>query len=320
MKIERNDKMVSMIAASAMGRGTAEANKEIRDFTKTLMANPSPENRYHMAQLIQFAVDDGITERTAYFDKIADYKQIGDNDRAAFDVEYDTSYAVIQADNASAPIWMPASKTVDVGTVEVATRFRVSMYDIRSGKADLGKETAKAIARLEDEMTGVILNVLDGAYNGTDIAAPFYGTGSGVVATTLDPMVRHWQRYGATNLIGDIQILDKLAQSNGWVSDEMRNEYYNNGFLGKYKGANAYVMANGYQKDGVTPIMPASKLFILPNGMESPLKIVKRGEVLTVEETHADTAYFEMSLRQRFGAAIVYGNKPLMGVYVDSAA
>lgn len=319
MKIERNDKLVSMISASAMGRGDADSKAQIRDFAAELAKNPNPENRYQMAQLIQFAVEDGLTERFDYFDKIGEYKTIGDNDRAVFETEYDNSYAVVQADNASTPMWMIGSKSVDVGTVEVSSRFRVSMYDLRSGKADLGRETAKAMARMEEQSTGIILNVLNAAYNGTDIAAPFYGAGSGVVPATLDPMIRHFQRYGNVSLIGDIAILDKLSQANGWVSDEMRNEYYANGFLGKYKGANVYQMTNAYQKDGVNTILPANTLFIVPTGFESPLKIVKRGEVLSVEEQHADTAFFEMSLRQRIGAAVVYGNTPMLGVYKDTS-
>lgn len=319
MKIERNDKLVSMISASAMGRGDAQAKADIRDFAAELAKNPSPENRYQMAQLIQYAVEDGLTERMNYFDQIGEYKTIGDNDRAAFDIEYDNSYAVVQADNASTPVWMPAGKTLDVGTAEVSSRFRVSMYDLRSGKADLGKLTAKAMARMEEQSTGIVLNVLNEAYNGTAIEAPFYGTGSGVVPATLDPMIRYFQRYGNVSLIGDIAILDKLAQSQGWVSDEMRNEYYANGYLGKYKGCNVYQLNNAYEKDGKTTILPTNTLFIVPAGLESPLKIVKRGEVLGVEEQKADTGYFEMSLRQRVGAAVVYGNAPMMGIYKDVA-
>lgn len=321
MKIEHNDKIVSMISASAMGKADAEEKKTINEFAAELMANPTPENRYHMAQMIQFAVENIILERTDYLNQIADFKQIGDNDRAMFDAEYDNSFAVIQADNASTPMWMPGGKSVDVDTVEVSSRFAVSMYDIRSGKADIGKLANRAAMRIEEKIVGLALAALDGAYNGTQITSPFYGSGSGVVTNTLDPMITYLRRFGNVNLLGDIEIIDKLTQANGagWVSDNMRDEYNQFGFIGRYKGSPAYVIANGYYQDGTTPVVPVKKLFLVPNGLVSPLKVVRRGTVLGVEEQHADTAMFEMSLRQRAGAAVVYGNHPGMGVYVDTS-
>lgn len=322
MKIAKTDRLVEMLSASALGKGDAEGAQKIQEFAAELMANPTPDNRYHMAELVKFAVDTSIAERTAYFDKIGDFKTIGDNDEALFDVEYDNSFAVVQAQNATTPRWIVGSKTVALDTFEVSSRFRVSMYDLRSGKADIGKLTQRATARMEEAMTSEILKVLKGTYKATGgVGAPFYGTGTGIVAATLDPMVRHFQRLGALNLIGDIEIMDKLSQvASGWVSDEMRNEYYANGFLGKYKGANAIQLANGYLKDGKTPVMDTKLLFLVPNGQVSPLKIVKKGDILVMEAQDADTAHFDIVLRQRFGAAVVYGNVPQLGVYEDATA
>jgi hypothetical protein len=320
MRIEKTDKMVAMLAASAIGTADAESIQKVNEFAAELMSNPTPENRYHMAELVKFAVTNALNERTGYFDKIADNKVIGDNDEPLFDVEYDNSFAVIQAKNATTPRWIAGSKTVTLDTVEVSSRFRVNMFDLRSGKADIGKMTQRATARMEEAMAGYILNVLKGTYKAASgLGTPFYGTGSGIVTSTLDPMIRHFQRYGAVNLVGDIEIMDKLAQANGWVSDEMRNEYYQNGFLGKYKGCNAIQLVSGYKNDGMTPVFDTKLLFITPNGYESPLKIFRKGDVLAMEEQNADNATYELVLRQRFGAAVVFGNVPMLGVYQDAS-
>lgn len=322
MKIEKNDKLVTMLSASAHGIGDEDANQKVAEFCAELASNPSPENRYHMAELIRFAVDDGLEQRWAFYNDIADTKTVGDNDEALFDVDYDEAFAVLQADNATTPMWMPGSKTVGVNTIEVASRFRVSMYDVRSGKANIPLQTARALRAMDNAIGDKLMEVVNNAYNGTQIAAPFYGTGSGVVTATLDPMIRHFQRYGKTNLLGDIEILDKLAtaaNTNDWVSDPQRDEMYENGFLAKYKGAGVAQILGGYKKDGVTPVAPTKKLFILPAGIASPLKLVKKGAVLAIDETHADTGFFEVSLRQRFGAALVYGKTPMMGVYTDTS-
>jgi hypothetical protein len=99
----------------------------------------------------------------------------------------------------------------------------------------------------------------------------------------------------------------------------MRNEYYQTGRLGKYKGTTAVQLPNGYEKDQSTLIMDKKLLFIVPNGYVSPLKILRRGDILSMEAQDIDTAHFELVLRQRFGAAVVYGNTPMLGVYLDSS-
>lgn len=317
MEIKKTDKMVTMLSAAALGNKDAESMNQINEFTSDLMKNPTPENKYHMAELIRFAVQDGLDERFDYFNAIADNRVVGDNDDLLFDVHYANAYAVVQADNSTTPMWFPASKAVSLPTVEVASRFRVSMYDIRSGRADLPRYTRMAIAAMEAQIAGMVKNVL-GSAAVTGLGSPFYGTGSGVVAATFDPMLRHFQRYGAANIVGDIAALDALAtsaQTNDWVSGDMKNEFFNNGFIGKYKGANVIQLTGGYEADGVTPVNPTDKLFIVPNGYESPLKIGRKGDVLAIEEVHGDTAFYEVSLRQRVGVGFIYGTVPMAGVY-----
>lgn len=320
MKIQKNDPIVAMLSAAAIGKTKdRDAMQKVTEFAADLMSDASPEKRYMMAELVRFAVESGLDERLGYLDSIADFKNLGDNDEALFEMDYDNAYAVIQADNATTPVWMPGSKSVTLNTVEAATRFRVSMYDLRSGKVDMAKLTGKAIARLEAAMASKILTILNASYNGTAIATPFYGTGSGVVATTLDPMIRYYRRFGPVSLVGDIAIMDKLAAAQSWVSDDMYNEYYQTGQLGRYKGAPAIQLVNDYAADGTTTIMPTNKLFIIPNGAVSPLKVVKKGALLSMDAQDAGAGFYEISLRQRFGAAVVYSTVPMLGVYNDAA-
>lgn len=321
MKIAKSDKIVQLAASATLGTADVEAQRTVNEFAAELMKDFSPQNRHLMAELVRFTVENAVNERTGYFDTIGTTKSIGDNDEAVFEVEYDNSFAVIQADNATTPRWMPGTKSLTIPTVEVSSRFRVNMYDIRGGAIDLGRLTQRASVRMEEAMAAKIMEVLKGAYRtGGDVgAAPFYAEGSGIVSATLDPQVRYFQRYGGVTLLGDMTIMDKLILSQGWVSDEMRNEYYSTGRLGKYKGTNAVQLPNSYAKDGVTTTMDQNLLFIVPNGYESPLKIVTRGEVLAMEATDINTAHFDLVLRRRFGAAVIFGNVPMLGIYKDTA-
>ena len=319
--IERKAPLVQMLSAAAKGKADGDALGRIREASMDMGKDiHNPQTRYLMAQLITYAAQELFAENTQYLREIADTKTIGGNDAAEFYTDYDEAFAVIQAENASTPRWQPARKSIVLDTFEIASRFRVSGYDLADGKADLGQLTLQAASRMEEALAGKIMEALAASYDGTNIASPFYGEGSGVVTTALDPIIRYYQRFGSVNLLGDIEILDKLASAGDkdWRSDDMKNEYNNLGYLGKYKGANAVVLANGYAKDGKTPIITPSLLFVVPNGEVSPLKLVIKGDMLNNSGEVLDTGHYEVSLRQRYGVGVVYGKVPMLGVYKNT--
>ena len=48
-----------------------------------------------------------------------------------------------------------------------------------------------------------------------DWKSPYYGSGSGIVKATLDPMIRHWMRVSggaSASLLGDINMVSKLGE------------------------------------------------------------------------------------------------------------
>lgn len=83
IEINKNDKIVAMCVASAKGErmdsnDIENANKVIADLAK----NPNPNNRYQIAQLIGFAVNEILKPQLSYLDYIADVKRVGYGDKA----------------------------------------------------------------------------------------------------------------------------------------------------------------------------------------------------------------------------------------------
>ena len=160
--------------------------------------------------------------------------------------------------------------------------------------------------------------------------APYYGTGSGLVKGTLDPMIIHWIRTtGGAAILGDIAELNKLGPLTGWTSttntqqyaDQLIVEQNANVFLGTYLGAKAISLANPFVEDGTDSVVfDTDKLYILPTGVDAgmrPLKVVFEGDVFSTEATNIDDLSWEIRLDQYFNAGIAYGDRPYMGVYLD---
>ena len=182
----------------------------------------------------------------------------------------------------------------------------------------------QASQEIEDKQNKYIYDVLMAAASVWE--APFYGTGTGVVKATLNPMLQHWMRLGGATIVGDIAIISQLAELTGFAADTTKKqfagpiieEYNANGFIGRYYGADVVQLTNAYGRDGVMPLVDTNALFIMPKGISQdlrPLKILREGEVQSMDATHIDDLSYEIRLDQNFGAGVVIGKKPYMSVY-----
>ena len=160
-------------------------------------------------------------------------------------------------------------------------------------------------------------------------AAPYYGTGTGIVKGTLDPMIRHWMRVSggqAPSILGDIDMVSQLADLTGFTAsttskqfaDAIMLEQNNTGMIGTYLGAKTVNMVNPLIDGTDTPVLDTNKLFILPGGVSAdmrPLKVVFEGDVVSQDAENIDDKTYEVRLDQYFGAGIVKGDRPYLSVY-----
>ena len=162
-------------------------------------------------------------------------------------------------------------------------------------------------------------------------STPFYGAGTGIVKSVLNPMIQHWMRTGSVTLLGDVAVISKLAEQTGFTastttqqySPSIIDEYVRSGVIGTYYGAKVVNLVNPYLADNITPQIDAKKLYILPTSAAAdmrPLKVVYEGSVQSVESTNIDDLAYEIRLDQWFGAGIVTGKTPTMSVYEDESA
>ena len=60
-----------------------------------------------------------------------------------------------------------------------------------------------------------------------------------------------------------------MVPSTGWVSEEMRNQKWNNGYLANYKGHQVVVLPQSYEDEtNTTKIIDPSYAWIIPVGAE----------------------------------------------------
>src|SRR5699024_4398413 len=136
---------------------------------------------------------------------------------AGFEVRIPGIVAVIQAKGATTPRSKVATKQVVVDTIDISARPVINIVEMQDGRVRMSDLVVEATRETANKKIQHVQNTLKASI--TTWATPFYGTGAGVIAATLDPMVQHWMRTGGVTLLGDIAVVSKLAALTGFTAN-----------------------------------------------------------------------------------------------------
>lgn len=331
IEIMKNSNAVKVIVAQARHENVdSDVAKRTNEMIQELAKNPNPNNRYQIAQLVGFAVTEITRPRTNWLDVVADVKRVGYGDKAQFNARLEGIRAYIQAKGATTARSKVANKTISLDTVAVSARPSINLVELQNGQVNMADVINDAAYQMELAEYGYIQSTMNTALATAPFVAPYYGTGTGIVKTTLDPMIRHWMRISggvAPTILGDIDTVYQLGELTGFTAsttakqfaDDLIVEQNTAGFIGVYNGAKVVNMVNPLIDGTDTPVLDTDKLFILPGGVDAsmrPLKVVFEGDVDSQEFMHIDDKTLDIRLDQYIGAGIVVGDRPYMGVYV----
>jgi hypothetical protein len=179
-----------------------------------------------------------------------------------------------------------------------------------------------AVRAMEEKIVNYIETACYTAF--ATYSSPNYASGSGIVATSIDPLIVAMSRFGKPAMFGDLAIISKLTALAGFnsnVADLLAIEHNMNGYIGNYKGASVNKMVNYFTDNALTTTaLKKDVIYIVPAGSSElrPLKAVFEGDVFTMDGTQIDDRSWEILLAQNFGCGVV-GDKKLMAVYEDTA-
>lgn len=308
-------------------RGKQEDRSELKDameFVKELASNPNPNNRYELAQILSYVINDGFVERTNYLEEIADVKRTGMGEKAQFKIEVEGLKAYFQAKSSSTERSKISDKYLSMKTDEVSIRPVVNFYDLQTGKADFTRIAQQAVAELELKTVKRIQDVVYAAFSA--MGTPNYSQGSGLAAGTFDPILHAMLRVGGSAaILGDIEALSKFTALVGYnnnVPDALVVEHNQNGMIGSYKGGNLMKLNNPFQANSLTETeLRKDLIYVLPTGAAElrPVKVQFEGGLQSIDAPiNINSKEMEMRFDQYVGVGLA-GARKLMGVYEDTS-
>lgn len=325
MNISKDSRIVEVFSKDLL-KTQVEANelKNANEYIKELASNPSPDNRYEIAQIMSYVIDEGLRQRLNYFEALADVKNTGLGEKAQFKVNVNGIKAMFQAKSASTERSKISSKFVSLDTEEVSARPVVNFYDLATGKVDLIKIAEQAVVEME---MAIVKRIQDSIYAAwSAMTTPNYATGSGIVKSTFDPILHAMNRVGgAASIVGDIEALSKftaIAGFNNNVPDALVVEHNQNGMIGSYLGGNLMKLNNPFVPNSLTETeLRKDLIYVIPSGDASlrPVKVHFEGGVQTIDApVNINSKEVEFRFDQYVGVGAV-GVRKLLGVYEDSS-
>ena len=200
----------------------------------------------------------------------------------------------VQAANGDVPLGFIASTKYPVATQTISAGYQIDYRKLQMG--DLSAENAlkENIKRdMRNKAARYAINaVWSSVKNATGVKN--YSEAAGITKSAVDNAIKFARRFGTPSLIGDYSVVSQIndfvpyasatyATFND-ISPEAMEEIRKTGILSWYGGAPIVAIQNAFDTShlnaagtGFDTVFPEGLLFVIPAGVESPIKLWTRG-------------------------------------------
>lgn len=306
-----------------------ELQETLRDEFKVLAGTYSlyRENKNTIFALLEQTIDDVLPAKVMdQYSQFADIKTFAQGDKPIFTQKITTAsrrrakqfigkvglaglYEVFKLDGQS----------YEVTTNAIGGAAQIGFEEWLDGRVDFADVLDIVMEGLDECIYVEIEKQLLGAI--ANVNANNKASVNGFSEPAMDKLLSKADSYGQSTIYCTYEFAATMIPATGWVSDEMRNRKWENGYLGNYKGHNVIVLRQSWEDDATGPnairVIDPRFAFIVPTGAEKPVKIAFEGQTIVDEYTNYDRSrevqiYKKVGVRAIFSQAIcVYENKDL---------
>ena len=282
------------------------------------------ENKNTVFSLIEETIDDVLPGRVLeQYGQFAEIKTFNQGDKPIFTQKITTAakrrakqfigrvglaglYEVFKLDG----------KSYEVATNAIGGAAQIGFEEWLDGRVDFADVLDIVMEGLDECIYVEIEKQLIGAV--ANVQAANKKSNQTFVEGDMDKLISIADSYGKSAIYCTYEFAATMVPQTGWISNEMKNQKWNNGYLANYKGHNVIVLPQSYEDEtNTTKVIDPRYAWIIPVGAEKPVKIAFEGGTIVDEYTNYDRSrevqiYKKVGVRAIFSNAIcVYENKSL---------
>ena len=134
----------------------------------------------------------------------------------------------------------------------------------------------------------------------------------------MDKLLQIADAYGRASIYCTYEFAATMLPAQAWLSDNMKDEVWNNGYFTRYKGHNVIVLPQSFtDATNAQKVIDPSYAYIIPTGSEKPVKIALEGNTAVKEHENDDWSR-EIEVYKKMGVA-VYLLNPGLCVYQNTS-
>ena len=296
--------------------GYSEMQETLRDEFKEIAGTYSlyRENKNTVFALLEQTIDDVLPQRVLeQYSQFAEIKTFAQGDKPIFTQKITTAsrrrakqfigkvglaglYEVFKLDGQS----------YEVTTNAIGGAAQIGFEEWLDGRVDFADVLDIVMEGLDECIYVEIEKQLIGAAQ--NVQATNYVYENGFVEAKMDNLVSIADSYGKSAIYCTYEFAATMVPASGWISDNMRDQKWNNGYLANYKGHQVIVLPQSYEDEtnAVKVINPAYA-FVIPVGAEKPVKIAFEGQTIVDEYTNYDRSR-EVQIYKKVGVRAIFSN------------
>ena len=286
--------------------------KELREIAGTYSLYR--ENKNLIFSLIEETIDDVLPKKVLeQYGQFAEVKTFNQGDRAVF-TQRITTAAKRRAKQFITKVGLAGvyevfkldGKSYEIQTSAYGGAAQIGFEEFLDGRVDIADVYEIIMEGLDECVYLEIERALVGAV--TELQNANKSTQTGFVESEMDRLLSVADSYGQSTIYCTYEFAATMVPDEGWRSNDMKDQRWNNGYLANYKGHNVVVLNQSYEDEtNSTKVIDPAYAWIIPGGSDKPVKIAFEGQAIVREFENRDYSR-EIQVYKKMGVGAIITN------------
>lgn len=299
-----------------------EMNNTLRDELNALAGTYSlyRENKNLIFSLLEETMNEVLPARVLErYGQFAESKTFNQGDRPVFTRKMGTMRAkqfVTRVGLAGVyEVFKLGQESFEVQTSAIGGAAQIGFEEFLDGRADFAELTNIIMEGMDELIYREIAAALMGSISQLPQANTVQTNGFNEVG--MDHLIQTASAYGKPTIYCTYEFAVKMIPATGWVSDNMRDEMWSQGYLGNYKGCQVIVLPQSFEDEtNSRKVIDPGYAWVIPAGADSrPVKIAFEGATYVRERENEDWSR-DFQVYRKVGVGVMLTNN--ICSYVDT--
>lgn len=293
-----------------------DLNNAFRAQLKEIAGTPAlyRENKNLVFELMEEIIDDVLPKKVLdQYSQFAEIKTYAQGDRPVF-TQRITAAARRRAKQFITKVGLAGKyevfkldgRSYEVPTSAFGGAAQISIEEYLDGRIDMADVLDIVMEGLDEAIYLEIERALVAAV--TDLPAANQTVQTSFDEDEMDKLISIADSYGQSTIYCTYEFAATMVPSEGWISDNMKDQKWNNGYLANYKGHRVIVLPQSYEDEtNAKKVIDPSYAWIIPTGAEKPVKVAFEGQTMVREFENHDWSR-EIQIYKKVGIGAIFTN------------